>query len=337
MEINIVHFPYSKSFMNLNKILDSVSDDLFRVEQAILHYVQTDIPLLTNIAEYILEAGGKRLRPALVLLSAKLFGYNGKKTIQAAQVVEYLHTATLLHDDVIDNADMRRSQKAARNIWGNEASVLVGDYLFSMVFQMLTQLKNLEVLEVMSHTTTLMAKGELLQLTRPYDSVNEEDYVEFIISKTACLFASALKMGAVLAQAPRQAQQQLYDYGMAIGLAFQVVDDTLDYMEEEAQTGKSLGIDLKERKITLPLIHLLKEASSSDKTRLDSILSGKIITNEHVQEVVKMMESYGSTAYSIQVAQKYANTAQTCLLSLPTSPIKQMLTDIANFIVIRHS
>ena len=232
---------------------------------------------------------------------------------------------------------MRRSQKAARSIWGNEASVLVGDYLFSLVFQMLTQLKNLEVLEMMSHTTTLMAKGELLQLTRPYDSVNEEDYVEIIISKTACLFASALKMGAVLAQAPRQAQQQLYDYGMAIGLAFQVVDDTLDYMEDQAQTGKSIGIDLKERKITLPLIHLLKAASPPDNARLKIILSGKTITNAHVQEVVQMMKNYGSTTYSIQVAQKYVNTAQTCLLPLPASPFRQMLTDIANFIVIRHS
>ncbi|MBF0280216.1 MAG: polyprenyl synthetase family protein [SAR324 cluster bacterium] len=323
--------------MSLNKILDSVSEDLSQVEEAILQCVQTDIPLLTHIAEYILAAGGKRLRPALVLLSAKLFDYNDQKTIKAAQVVEYLHTATLLHDDVVDKADMRRSQKAARSIWGNEASVLVGDYLFSMVFQMLTQLKNLEVLEVMSHTTTLMAKGELLQLTRPYTSVNEEDYIEIIISKTACLFASALKIGAVLAQAPRSEQQQLYDYGMAIGLAFQVVDDALDYMKEESQTGKSIGIDLKERKITLPLIHLLKEASPKDKSRLDGILSEKIINNGHVQEVVQMMENYGSTKYSIQVARNYANDAQNCLLHLPTSPIRQMLTDIANFIVIRHS
>ncbi len=323
--------------MNLNTILDSVAEELCHVEKAILHYAQTDIPLLTNVAQYILSAGGKRLRPALVLLSAKLFNYNGHQTIRAAQVVEYLHTATLLHDDVVDSADTRRSQKAVRSIWGNEASVLVGDYLFSMVFRMLTELRNLEILEVMSHTTTLMAKGELLQLTRSYDSMNEAEYLEIIFNKTACLFASALKMGASLAQAPNRAKQQLYDYGMAIGFAFQIIDDTLDYIEEQTKTGKATGIDLKERKMTLPLIHLLKVASSPDKARLTNILHGEVITNAHVQEVMQMMKHYGSAAYSIQVAQNYASKAESSLDVLPPSPIKQMLTDIAHFIIVRHS
>ena len=323
--------------MNLNTILDSVSEELSHVEIAILRYVQTDIPLLTNVAQYILSAGGKRLRPALVLLSAKLFNYSGHQTVRAAQVVEYLHTATLLHDDVVDNADTRRAKKAARSIWGNEASVLVGDYLFSMVFRMLTELRNLEILEVMSHTTTLMAKGELLQLTHSYDSVSEEEYLEIIFYKTACLFASAMKMGASLAHAPKQSKLQLYDYGRAIGLAFQIVDDTLDYMEEKTLTGKTIGIDLKERKITLPLIHLYKEASSHDKNRLTDILHKEVITNEHVREVMQMMKQYGSTAHSIQVAQKYADKAEVILDVLPPSPVRQMLKDIAHFIVLRHS
>ncbi|MBF0287987.1 MAG: polyprenyl synthetase family protein [SAR324 cluster bacterium] len=322
--------------MSLNQILDYVADDLSEIESAILHHIQTDIPILTNVAEHILAAGGKRLRPALVLLGAKLFGYDGKETIRAAQIIEYLHTATLLHDDVVDNADMRRSQKTACRIWGNEASVLVGDYLFSMVFYMLTELKNLEVLKTMSDTTTLMAKGELLQLTHSHESMDEDKYLEIIFNKTACLFASALKIGAIIANAPDESQQKLYDYGMAIGLAFQVVDDALDYMEEESKTGKSIGIDLQERKITLPLIHLLNSASPEDKARVNSILAAEIITDEHVHEVIQMMKFYDSTMYAVRVAQKYTNDAQIYLKALPASPIKQMLNDIANFIVIRH-
>lgn len=322
--------------MDLGKILDNVAKDLSLVEQAILENVKTDIPLLTEISEYILGSGGKRLRPALVLLSAKLFNDNSPQTIQAAQVVEYLHTATLLHDDVVDNADMRRSQEAVHRRWGKDASVLVGDYLFSMVFQQLTELKNLEVLEIMSHTTTLMAKGEIQQLARPYHSITEAEYLEIIVNKTACLFASALKIGAVLAVASNSAKQALYDYGMAIGLAFQIIDDALDYMNQHSQTGKPIGIDLKERKITLPLIHLLNTAVSSDKVAIETILSKKTITDEHVQQVIEMMEHYGATQYSIEVAQKYANTAKNCLVALPKSPTQQMLNDIAHFIVIRR-
>ena len=330
-------FKFFRKLMNLNTILDSVAGELCHVEKAILECVQSDIPLLTDVAQYILSSGGKRLRPALVLLSAKLFDYNDHQTVRAAQVVEYLHTATLLHDDVVDNADTRRAKKAARSIWGNEASILVGDYLFSMVFRMLTELRNLEILDVLSHTTTLMAKGELLQLTRSYDSMSEEEYLEIIFNKTACLFASAMKVGACLAQAPEPIKRQLYEYGKAIGFAFQITDDTLDFMEEQAMTGKAIGIDLKERKITLPLIHLFKTAACNDKTRLADILHREVVTNDHVREVIQMMKRYGSTVYSIQVAQKYADQATDSLDDLPPSPVRQMLKDIAHFIVTRHA
>lgn len=321
--------------MDLENLFDGVSDDLALIEKAIIRNIQSDIPLLTDVAEYILRSGGKRLRPALVLFSAKLFGYSGEKTIQAAQVVEYLHTATLLHDDVVDKADTRRSLKAARTIWGNEASVLVGDYLFSQVFYMLTQLKDLQVLELMSQTTTLMAKGELLQLTRPYNDVDQDIYLEIIINKTACLFAAAVKMGAVFAQATEVAQQKLYDYGMAIGIAFQIVDDTLDYSPEHDKTGKKVGIDLQERKITLPLIHLLENASDRDRTNVEQILAETVITDQHIAEVVDMMRYYQSTKYSVEMARHYSQEAQTCLRDLPDSSFKQVLTDVAHFIVDR--
>lgn len=322
--------------MALGKILDSVGEDLSLVEQAILTHAKTDLPLLTEVAEYILRAGGKRLRPALVLLSANLFNENNPQTIQAAQVVEYLHTATLLHDDVVDNAEMRRSQKAAHCLWGKDASVLVGDYLFAVVFEQLTELKQLEVLETMSDTTALMAKGEILQLARPSHSLDEAEYFEIIVNKTACLFASALKIGAILVGAPDSAKQALYDYGMAIGLAFQIVDDALDYMKEQTHTGKLLGIDLKERKMTLPLIHLMQTASAADKAYLEAMLLAEAITEDDIQKVSSMMEGYGSTQYALEMAQQYAKTAQTTLKVLPPSPSKQILNEIAEFIVIRR-
>ncbi len=321
--------------MNLSHVLEHVADDLVHVEAAIIQNIQTDIPLLTNVAEYILRSGGKRLRPALVLLSAKMFGYTGENTIRAAQVVEYLHTATLLHDDVVDHADMRRSQQAARNIWGNEASVVVGDYLFSMVFHMLTQLRNLEVLDVMAQTTKLMAKGELLQLARAYDSVDEQEYLDIIFNKTACLFASAVKMGASLGGASAEDKQRLYDYGMSIGIAFQIVDDALDYMKGRARTGKSIGIDLQERKVTLPLIHLLKHAPVEEQQRVRAILKESEITQDHVHEVIALMEHHGSIPYSLQVAEKYVDEAKSALAPLPSSQIKTLLTEVAEFIVFR--
>lgn len=322
--------------MSLENILDSVTNELALLENAIIQDVQSDIPLLTDVAEYILRSGGKRLRPALVFLSAKLFGYQGEAVVQTAQVVEYLHTATLLHDDVVDKADIRRSQKAARKIWGNEASVLVGDYLFSQVFSTLTGLKNLAILEVMSHTTTLMSKGELLQLGHPFNTVDSDAYLEIIFNKTACLFAAAVKIGAILAQAPPLAQQQIYEYGKAIGLAFQIIDDTLDYKKDYTKIGKKVGVDLQERKITLPLIHLLQEGSSTNISRVKSILSGETITEQHINEVIEMMEYYKSTQYSLEVARQYSHQAQHHLKELPDSPFKLLLIDIANFIVDRR-
>ena len=322
--------------MALNKVLDSVAEELSWVEEAILSHAKTDLPLLTDVAEYILNAGGKRLRPALVLLSAKLFKGNNAQTIQVAQIVEYLHTATLLHDDVVDNAEMRRSQKTAHCLWGKDASVLVGDYLFAVVFQELTKLKNLAVLETLSHTTTLMAKGEILQLARSSNSLDEEEYLEIIVNKTACLFASALKIGAILAGASETAQHALYDYGMAIGLAFQIVDDALDYIQEQTHTGKLLGIDLKERKITLPLIHLMKTATATDRAFLEAMLLQETITESDIQKVGALMAEYGSIQYALEVAQNYANTAQKTLQALPDSSSKQLLHEIAEFIVIRR-
>ncbi|HIB46437.1 MAG TPA: polyprenyl synthetase family protein [Candidatus Lambdaproteobacteria bacterium] len=320
---------------NLEKILEVISSDIKSLESQILRDVKTDIPLLNNVAEHILSSGGKRLRPALVLLGAVLFGSVDERVMQAAQVIEYLHTATLLHDDVVDGAETRRAKQAVCRVWGNEASVLSGDYLLAMAFHRLTKLRNLEVLELMSETTTKMARGELLQLTRSFETANEEEYLEIIINKTACLFATAIKTGAILAGASSESADQLYDYGMALGISFQIVDDALDYADEN-KTGKPVGGDLQERKITLPLSHLLENANVADRLRLDSILCMKEIEKTQIDEVIDLMERYGSITYALEFATKHSNVAKHSIENFPASKLRKTLLDIADFIVSRQ-
>ncbi|MBC8258138.1 MAG: polyprenyl synthetase family protein [SAR324 cluster bacterium] len=320
---------------SLVQILKIISADIEQLESKILRDVQTDIPLLNNVAEHILNSGGKRLRPALVLLGAELFGGVDEKVMQAAQVIEYLHTATLLHDDVVDGAETRRSKQAVCRVWGNEASVLSGDYLLSMAFHRLTKLRNVEVLELMSETTTKMARGELLQLTRSFQTSNEDEYLEIIINKTACLFATAIKMGGLLAGASSSSGDKLYDYGMALGICFQIVDDALDY-STEGKTGKPVGGDLQERKITLPLSHLLEKANAEDKKRLDSILSQAEIKKTHIDEVINLMQKYDSINYTLSYARKYAAKARKSLEYFPKTKLRQTLLDLADFVTARQ-
>ena len=320
---------------SLEHILKVVSADIESLESKILGDVKTDIPLLNNVADHILSSGGKRLRPALVLLGAEMFAGVDERVMEAAQVIEYLHTATLLHDDVVDGAETRRARQTACKVWGNEASVLSGDYLLSMAFHRLTKLRNLEVLELMSETTTKMARGELLQLTRSFETANEEEYLEIIINKTACLFATAIKTGALLAGASGESANQLYDYGMALGISFQIVDDALDYAVGN-KTGKPVGGDLQERKITLPLSHLLGKANVADRKRLDSILSLQEIAKPQIEEVIELMQCYGSISYTLDVSRKYSALAKQSIANFPETNLTKSLKDIANFVVSRQ-
>lgn len=319
---------------SLNELLEDWQPLLQELEQTILSGIRSDIPLLTQVAEHILASGGKRLRPALVFLSGAFGHAQDNALMTAARVVEYLHTATLLHDDVVDQADLRRQRAAARTIWGNEASVLTGDYLLSMAFHQLTGLRNLEVLKLMSDTTTRMARGELLQLTRSYNSANEQEYLEIISNKTACLFAAATQMGGILAGLHEQQTRALYDYGMQIGLAFQIVDDVLDYSNSE-RTGKPVGTDLQERKITLPLSHLLDKASPRDHQAIKEILTAPTITQANVAQVIQLMQRYQSLSYSLESARQFVRKAQATLQPLPSTRTRQTLELIAGFIVQR--
>jgi len=331
LEIDSNHPPPS----GLEQILHPVSFDIEKIESQIISDIKTDIPMLNNVTEHIIGSGGKRLRPTLVLLGAEMFSGINEQVILAAKVIEYLHTATLLHDDVVDGAETRRARQTVCRIWGNEASVLSGDYLFSMAFYQLTKMRNTGVLRLMSDTTTRMARGELLQLTRSFGASDEEEYLEIIINKTACLFAAAIKTGAILAGGSKDSADQLYEYGMAIGTAFQIVDDALDYTDKN-KTGKPVGGDLQERKITLPLGQLLEKANDSDRRRLDQILTKQEIEKPQIEEVLNMMKNYNSIQYTLDCAKKYVFKAQSSLEKFPESSLRQTLFDLADFIVSRE-
>jgi len=321
--------------MDIAALLEDVQPDLVRVEGEILRHLSTEIPLLNEVGKYILASGGKRLRPAVSLYASKIFGGQGDAVVVAAAALEYLHTATLLHDDVVDEAETRRSQKAARMVWGNQASVLVGDYLLATAFRSLTLLGNAKVLDVISHTTTLMAKGEILQLVRRYDTATEGDYLAIIVYKTACLFAAAAQIGACYAGAGEAQQLALYGYGNELGIAFQIVDDALDYMEERGKIGKPLGIDLKERKVTLPLSRLMKVAAPGERARLLAILGQPTVGDDDVHEVIALMTAHRVLPYTLAEARRYAERAKEYLTALPAGKPRSTLAQLADFVVER--
>jgi octaprenyl-diphosphate synthase len=247
-----------------------------------------------------------------------------------------LHTATLLHDDVVDVSDMRRQQRTARVVWGNAASVLVGDYLLAIAFRSLTLLKNLTVLDTISDTTSLMAKGEILQLIRRYDTASEADYLAIIIHKTASLFAAAAKIGACFGGAGEEEQRRLYQYGHELGIAFQIVDDALDYVEERDKVGKPLGTDFKERKVTLPLSRLLGLLKGQERDDLLARLARDEIGDGDVHDVVRLMQREDVLPYTLNEARKYVELAKSRLEGLPNLTEKERLSRLADFVVDRE-
>lgn len=322
--------------MDVSQFLNPYQDDLRQVEAQITAQLNTEIPLINELSQYVLDSGGKRLRPVLAIVAARMFTFPGDKIYQAAAALEFLHTATLLHDDVVDEADTRRARKAARAVWGNPASVLVGDFLLATSFRSLTLLGELEVLDVISQTTSKMAKGEILQLLRSYENASEQDYLDIIINKTACLFAAAAKIGAVFGGANAAQRAALYEFGNDLGIAFQIVDDALDYVEERDQVGKPLGIDLKERKVTLPLSRLMRATDGAQRERLLAVLAKPAISDEDVHEVIAMMREHDVLQYTLAEARRYADRAQTHLGALPEGHERQVLQQMAQLVVERE-
>lgn len=304
------------------------------VDALILHRLSSDVVLINQLGAYIINSGGKRLRPMIVLLSALACGYRGDRHILLAAVIEFIHTATLLHDDVVDSSDLRRGKATANDIWGNEASVLVGDFLYSRSFEMMVEAGNMRVMDILSHTTNNIAEGEVMQLLNINEpDISEQRYDEVIRAKTAILFEAAARIGAVITEQDDEIEQALASYGQHLGVAFQLVDDLLDYSSSSEALGKNIGDDLAEGKPTLPLIHAMQNASAPDQELLaEAIRSGGL---EKINEVISIIESTGSLAYTSQRASAEADLAKEVLSVLPDSVYKDAMMTLADFSVQR--
>lgn len=317
--------------------LTVIGEDLKFVELQLRKDLESNVPLISKVGEYVLASGGKRVRPALLLLSAKICGYNGDKHIPLAGVIEFIHTATLLHDDVVDNANIRRGNASANSVWGNEASVLVGDFLFSRSFSLMVDTGSLAILEVISRATTLLAEGEVLQLICTSDvSVTEERYIEVIRNKTAVLISAACHAGALLGNCSRDRIHALRDYGMDLGIAFQLMDDTLDYIASEDSFGKSIGHDLEEGKVTLPLIHTLQNCTSAERERIVEVVTKQELEEGDFDAVFELVKSYGGIDFTIEKARQHISLAKSRLDIFPDSPEKAALIAIADYVITRE-
>lgn len=320
--------------MKLSDVLKLTENDMNQVNQLILARLSSDVVLINQIGHYIINSGGKRLRPLLLLLSAKACGYQGQHHYLMAAVIEFIHTATLLHDDVVDESDTRRGKETANEVWGNAASVLVGDFLYSRAFQMMVEPQDLRIMDILSQTTNTIAEGEVLQLLNCNDpDTTEERYIEVIHRKTAKLFEAATQIGAVLAKENASTEQALTTFGMHLGAAFQLVDDALDYTSTAEEMGKNVGDDLAEGKPTLPLIYAMQHASS-EKSELirTSIKEGGL---EHLSEIVNCVKQCGAIEYTLKRAQHEADLAKACLDQIPDSEAKSCMSFLADYSVSR--
>ncbi len=320
---------------DLARIVSLVDNDLQAVNRTINTRLQSDIALINQLAAYIIHSGGKRLRPLTVLLSAGACQHKGDAHVSLAAIVEFIHTATLLHDDVVDDSDMRRGKATANEVWGNQASVLVGDFLYSRSFEMMVELGSMRVMEVMAKTTNQIAEGEVLQLINCHSpETTEQQYLETIRRKTAKLFESAAQLGAVVSNQSSAVEQAMADYGLYLGTAFQLIDDMLDYSADAEELGKNIGDDLAEGKPTLPIINALRRGTPDQRVVLrKAIESGGL---DDIEEVLAAIESTGSLAYTARLARQQAELAQKALVIIPESPCKQALMDLAVFAVERN-
>ena len=312
-----------------------VADEFERVNQLIIDRLQSNVDLVENIGHYIVDAGGKRLRPLLALLAAKALDEADDQAITFATVVEFIHTATLLHDDVVDISTLRRGRPTANAHFGNASSVLVGDFIYTRAFQLMVQLANMELLDHMADTTNVIAEGEVLQLVRAGNpSVTEAQYLEVIERKTAALFGAACKGPAILKGHPAEMQQALENYGRHLGIAFQMVDDVLDYTGDPETTGKQVGDDLNEGKPTLPLIHTMTVGTDDDAALIKSALAEK--SSEQLDEVIAAVKRSGGIDYTQSQAQQHRQHALSALNHLPDSPAKSALAALADLAVDRQ-
>ena len=304
------------------------------VDAVIRRKLHSDVVLVRQVAEYIISAGGKRLRPALVLLSAGALGYGGTRHHELAAIIEFIHTATLLHDDVVDESDLRRGRKTANTLFGNAASVLVGDFLYSRSFQMMVEVGDMRIMRILSDATNIIAEGEVLQLMNCHDAdVDEERYLQVIRYKTAKLFEAASQLGAIIGGADPETERCLAEYGTHLGTAFQLIDDVLDYSGAEAETGKHLGDDLAEGKPTLPLIHVMQRGTAAQANSVRRAIENG--GRDDFPDVLAAIRATGALEHTRKQAEAEADRAQASIESLPASTYKDSLLELASFAVAR--
>jgi octaprenyl-diphosphate synthase len=319
--------------MQLEQLRAPVAADLRRVDQIITERLASDVTLVNQVSRYIVAAGGKRLRPLSVLLAARACGYRGEQQhAEAAAIVEFIHTATLLHDDVVDGSDLRRGRDTANTVFGNQTSVLVGDYLYSRAFQMMVALGDMRIQAVMADATNMIAEGEVLQLMNAHDpDTTEQRYLDVIYRKTAKLFEAGAQIAAILARAPAEVEAAMVAYGRHLGTAFQLVDDALDFQADQALLGKNLGDDLAEGKPTLPMIYALANSNGDDTARLRVAIENGAV--EDLDVITRTIESSGGLEYTARLARRESDLAVQALGRLPESEYTEALRAMAEFAV----
>lgn len=320
--------------MAIRDIRTLITEDMRAVDHTIRQQLHSHVALIDQLAAYIINSGGKRLRPSLVVLTARACEYRGNKHIDAAAIIEFIHTATLLHDDVVDDSELRRGRQTAHVIWGNEASVLVGDFLYSRAFQMMVAIDSMRVMRILADTTNTIAEGEVMQLLNCHDpDTTEERYMDVIYCKTAKLFEASAQLGAVLANRSEPEERALASYGRHLGIAFQLIDDMLDYSACNEELGKNIGDDLAEGKPTLPLIYAICHGNTEEVAVIREVIARG--GRESIDVVTKTIESTGALAYTASLAKREAALAIETLEFLPASPYKEALTGLAEFSVNR--
>jgi len=320
------------------KILDRVEDDLVEIENALTHHLKPHLDLVVQTAKHILFSGGKRLRPLLMVLSARLCGYRGDYDKTLSCVFEYLHAATLLHDDLVDEAEFRRGKPVAHTKWGNAVVVLTGDFLLARALAIAADAGSLKTIKIIAEITENMSQGEIQQLINKGDlALSEKDYMAVIYRKTGVLIEGACRVGAIIAGAPQREEQALSDYGRHLGLAFQMVDDLLDYTADTSVLGKKVGADLREGKLTLPLIYAYSKAGAEDRALIEKMLGPENFSVQAFQKVIDILKKYNGLDYTYQAAARKVLAAKDALSVFNASETKALLLDIADYALVRKN
>ncbi|MEZ5850997.1 MAG: polyprenyl synthetase family protein [Hyphomicrobiaceae bacterium] len=320
----------------LKPIMELVASDMEAVNRIILDKAVSDVEMIPTLAHHLISSGGKRLRPMLTIAAAKLAGYDGQGHIRLASAVEFMHTATLLHDDVVDDSDFRRGKKTARILWGNQASVLVGDFLLGQAFRMMVDVGSLSALKILSNAAAVIAEGEVMQLAAAKNmATTEDEYLQIINAKTAALFSAAAEVGPAVAGRPAEEQAALKSYGRNLGIAFQLVDDALDYAGDSSRLGKSVGDDFREGKITLPVILAFRRGSEQEREFWRSSLVDGNSTDDALAEAVNLVKRHKAIEATLERARTYGAMARDALAIFPDSTAKTALTEVVGFCVSR--